>query len=620
MIMTSNLKHKALWFALLAATCGCSENPTEESDSSLIVVTASVSRTRTQYANSGTVKKTEWLRSDGIGICAGTQQNLRYEASETGSSVRLDAIDEPLSAACSSVVFAYYPYQTEQPCSANVVPLPDLAQQIYDPANPGACDFLYGSGLPENGRVALQFHHAFSVVEIPLPLLTAIGFDETGIEKIVLRRANGGPLWTSGTLFDLVSQRLIVPDDGTPSSEITLDTSLLKASDHPAESLYITVPSFVAEEKERIVISAWIDGREYPIVEKQAPDEETGFRKGTLYLLDNGSAAVISLAAEGTLGELVTQEQLQSFTSIKIVGPMNDADATLFGSGKNADRNGYMEWLVETLDLSEATFQNDALSYGFNSLPHLRELRLSPTLKKIYRFDNCVSLAKIDFGAEPALQVLGNGSYIDNNTLNNTTVYCGAFSRCTALHELRIPASVTAIGAFYHSGLRNLIFAENSSITSFDPSSASADTGMGTDVQFNIGMFFGCTELETIEIPRSVIKISADAFKGSYLKTILFNGRVPEIDKGAFAGCNHLTAFIGENASADHRCLIVGDTLTHFLPPSLTSYCIPDNVKVRFQGIQQLSESFGDRHPRRGRRTRKRSIRKLFPPADHRHS
>lgn len=95
----------------------------------------------------------------------------------------------------------------------------------------------------------------------------------------------------------------------------------------------------------------------------------------------------------------------------------------------------------------------------------------------------------------------------------------------TNLTEVHIPKSVKTIGewAFYTAtSLETVSFAANSELETIKKSA-----------------FHGCSSLETISIPESVNSILANAFNGSGLKTVNFEGNeIDQITSTAFAGVN----------------------------------------------------------------------------------
>ena len=217
--------------------------------------------------------------------------------------------------------------------------------------------------------------------------------------------------------------------------------------------------------------------------------------------------------------------------------------------------------------------------------------------------------------------------YITSVTIGNevTTIGNWAFSYCYELKSITIPNSVTSIGnyAFYYcSGLTEITIPEG--VTSISSRAFSYCSGL-TDVYFNAEncsqayrcFYYGCTALTTIHIGENVKQIPDNIFSGcTGLTEITIPNSVETIGEGAFSGCTGLTSitipesvttigieafyncpnlarFEGKWASSDNRCLVLNDTLVAFARGGLSSYTIPDNIKVigerAFEGSRDLT-------------------------------
>ena len=222
---------------------------------------------------------------------------------------------------------------------------------------------------------------------------------------------------------------------------------------------------------------------------------------------------------------------------------------------------------------------------------------------------------------------------ITSVTIGNevTTIGNYAFEYCHELKSITIPNSVTSIGnyAFYYcSGLTEITIPEG--VTSISSRAFSYCSGL-TDVYFNAEncsqayrcFYYGCTALTTIHIGENVKQIPDNIFSGctsltsvtvgdnvatigngafsgcTGLTEITIPNSVETIGEGAFSGCPNLARFEGKGASSDNRCLVLNDTLVAFARGGLSSYTIPDNIKVigneAFYGCSNLtSVTIGD--------------------------
>lgn len=154
---------------------------------------------------------------------------------------------------------------------------------------------------------------------------------------------------------------------------------------------------------------------------------------------------------------------------------------------------------------------------AFENRTDLRTVMIPDSVTEIeaYSFNNCTNLSNV--------------------TLSKSLKYMGgrAFGSCEKITQIEIPKSLDNCGnsgyASYHgpfgacSGLKKITFEEGAT-------------------EVSNGLFRGCTGLEEISIPASVIKIERYTFADcTNLKNVYFSNGVKNVENNAFTNCTSLT-------------------------------------------------------------------------------
>ena len=147
----------------------------------------------------------------------------------------------------------------------------------------------------------------------------------------------------------------------------------------------------------------------------------------------------------------------------------------------------------------------------FNACTALTSIQIPASVETIglRAFKSCSSLANITFEKGSILRDIKGGSKMASDYMSID--YYGAFSDCSALTAIEIPASVESIGVAAFSNCKRL-----ASVT-FEHSSKLKSIGGGWSSPyggFSYGAFLYCSSLTSIKIPASVETIGASAFKG----------------------------------------------------------------------------------------------------------
>lgn len=129
-----------------------------------------------------------------------------------------------------------------------------------------------------------------------------------------------------------------------------------------------------------------------------------------------------------------------------------------------------------------------------------------------------------------------------------------AFSNCSYIESITIPASITSIGDYAFEdceGLKTVTFEQGSQLTSIGEcafarcTSLESITFKNCNILTSIGLwaFSDCTSLKEIKIPDSVTTIEGYAFYGcTNLKNITIPSKVTRIEEATFTFCASLTS------------------------------------------------------------------------------
>ena len=152
-------------------------------------------------------------------------------------------------------------------------------------------------------------------------------------------------------------------------------------------------------------------------------------------------------------------------------------------------------------------------------------------------FKGCSKLATVTFEKGSQLKAIWGGYYAYSTRYSAYSYYYGAVSDCTALTSIEIPASVETIKSTAFQGCSSL------ATVTFEKGSKLKTIG-GSYASYYYGAFSNCTALTSIEIPASVETIKAAAFmRCSKLATVTFEkgSKLKTIDGYAFSCCWALT-------------------------------------------------------------------------------
>ena len=242
--------------------------------------------------------------------------------------------------------------------------------------------------------------------------------------------------------------------------------------------------------------------------------------------------------------------------------------------------------------------------YAFSYCSALRSISFPNSLTSIGRnaFQYCTSLTTVTFSNVVSMTIKEycfiNCNLLDSVSFGNGLSSLGfnCFENCIRLEQLRFPASLKSIGmnCFFNSGLKNVIFPEDSVFYDISPSSFRGCTQL-TNIQLPVNVrilgenCFESTKLSIFSVPCSVVTISSYSFRNCYELSefiIVENNNLKTIEDRAFDGCTRLRLFRIE--SSNFFTVFNGalfnknmSTLICFPPASSIKYfSFPEEVRI----------------------------------------
>lgn len=312
----------------------------------------------------------------------------------------------------------------------------------------------------------------------------------------------------------------------------------------------------------------------------------------------------------GTLGTMLTKEQKDTISYLKLFGKINDADFRVMRDEMPC---------LSVLNLSEVTVDHNKIPDNAFNRPDiiLTEIILPSTITAIGNnaFENCLQLSgqlKIPDGVTSIGSRAFAGCSKLTGALNipNTVTSIGerAFFYCTGLTSLKIPSSITAIadnvfvGCYGFTGPLEL----HPGITSIGLNAFAGCRGFKGSLtippgvtSISEGAFGDCKGLTgSLTIPSGVTSIGGTAFAGcvGFTGSLTIPPGVTSIGKSAFGGCENLSGSLNIPESVtllDFRVFsgCKGFTGQLNIPSSVTS--IGEGVFENCTGFSGLEISSG---------------------------
>ena len=397
------------------------------------------------------------------------------------------------------------------------------------------------------------------------------------VESEILVFANDGSYRTVMVSLNCMQGQINIADNSINATsaggtqEIKLTTNLDYTIEIPedAQSWLSLAPETRALREDTIVfeVTANEGMQRYTTV---ALKDEQGKILQTIIFRQLGTCTEVHVETKGELENELAGYDYANIESLKITGVLNDVDFLfiyrMMPNLKNLDIAEVnitalpIQAFYKSTNVENLILPNTLITIGeemfYQSKLKTVVIPANATTIGNSAFEQCASLISIDIPAN--VETIGTAVFWGCSSLTTVTFekgsqlktigggssYYGAFSYCTALTSIEIPASVETIGASAFKGCSKL------ATVTFEKESQLKTIGGGS---YSSGVFSDCTALTSIEIPASVETIEAAAFKGcSSLATVTFEngsqlktiggGNSHSYYYGAFSYCSSLTS------------------------------------------------------------------------------
>ena len=284
----------------------------------------------------------------------------------------------------------------------------------------------------------------------------------------------------------------------------------------------------------------------------------------SLYAADNDlitEQITIELEKAGTLPGRIGGSKKYKITNLKIIGEINGTDLNMIREMAGRNSKGDSTYgKLSVLDLSEAKIVEGGDCYYYDYSNHSYytsdECYTSNDVIGRYAFSGCSGLTSLTLPA--GITEIGEYAFWGCDGLTSLTlpagitgISYGAFRGCSGLTSLTLPAGITEIGSGAFRDCRGLTsLTLPAGITEISDGAFENCSGLTsltlpagiTEIGFEA--FYGCSGLTSLTLPAGITEIGFEAFYGcSGLTSLTLPAGITKIGEGTFWGCSGLTSF-----------------------------------------------------------------------------
>lgn len=620
-------------FLLIILSC-CSDDVVTNTQTEQVVMIAEnfeyINDSRASFDITGSGAVFKWEANDVVGVFPAIGNQIEFPITE-GIGTNTAAFDGGgWALKQSSTYAAYYPYNHQNNESKSIFVSYDGQEQVGNASTAHLglyAHMIANATTPENGKVAFYFKHLSSLIELNIDV----------------------PHKGDVTRVGLLSNQRIFVNKGT--CDLTSNTPCIKAY-NTLNNIYLSLSE----------VSVLADKTPIKVYLMVAPSDFTG-KNVELEIINNGESYkepialgkleagkayrynftsrtlpetknVIVLKEPGSLPELIGEENMQNYPSLKIIGDINGTDIVFLQRMMNINSNPIEPKGLRFLDLYDANIVSGGQPYAYADDSDDSEMYSCYTENDVIgdnMFSFCSNLEKIILPKTTNIirrRVFQSCERLRDIVLPDKISSIGgyAFQYCPSLKTFKLPANIKNIEEGAFSGCINIeafygpytsndnksiivdgkliVYAKGCTDVSFDIPNYVKEIGYNAFAdshlaQINIPSsvlsigeraFSNCDKLTDINLPNSIQQIKQRAFERTSITSLTIPSSVSKITGSIVGGCKNLEIFTGKYTSKDGKYIIIHNSIIDYARGCKDRECYIDE-SVYSIGPSAFSES-----------------------------